>query len=141
MARVSPGSRPTSTLTGTGSPRWETVGRGLAPAAIPQGTGHLRCQHRVPSKEQQLWEWRESEVAPPGQEAWSPPSTVTGGREKVKQASQTSLFGDNSGVVLGTQMTWRKVLEKRSLLPGASVRHSEGAAGDGDEGSRHSSRS
>lgn len=59
----------------------------------------------------------------------------------MKQASQTSLFGDNSGVVLGTQMTWRKVLEKKSLLPGASVRHSEGAAGDGDEGSRHSSRS
>lgn len=43
-------------------------------------------------------------------------------------------------VVLGTQMTRRKVLEK-SLLPGPRVRHSEGAAGDGDEGSRQSSRS
>ena len=116
VARASLGSRSTSTSTGTGSPTWETVGRGLAPAGTPQGTGHLRCQHRVPSKQQQLWEWREPEAAPPGQEAWSPPSTVTGGKDKVKQASQTSLFGDNSGEVLGTQTTWSKVLEK-SLLP------------------------
>ena len=47
--------------------------------------------------------------------------------------SQTSLLGDNSGVVLGTQMIQKKVVEKKSLLSGASVRLSEGAAGDGDE--------
>lgn len=48
--------------------------------------------------------------------------------------SQTSLLGDNSGVVLGTQMIQRKVVEKKSLLSGLRVRLSEGAAGDGDEG-------
>ena len=47
--------------------------------------------------------------------------------------SQTSLLGDNSGVVLGTQMIQKKVVEKKSLLSGARVRLSEGAAGDGDE--------
>lgn len=101
--------RPTadSSSTGTWKPEMGDCGQRSGTCGDSTGDGSSSVSASCPSKQQQLWEWHRARGSAPGQEAWSPPSTVTGGKEKVKQVSQTFLFGDNLGR-LGTQMTRRK---------------------------------
>lgn len=98
VARASLGSADLL-LDGHGKPEMrETVGRGLAPAGTPQGTGHLDCQHRVRVNSSSSGRWHEPETRFSG--TGSLVSSIYSDRRregKVKQVSQTFLFGDNSG--------------------------------------------